>query len=125
MSHVFTGGKKGNVLIVEDDEDLAGMLIVILSTEGYGVHAVMNREQAIVALERNAYEIVLLDLMMPGMSAQDFVTRAQKRCPMCTFILITAGDVARQKTQELAVGYCLQKPFEPEHLIEMLGALGV
>jgi two-component system, OmpR family, response regulator len=118
-------GEKGNVLIVEDDEDLASMLIVVLGMEGYGVRAVMNREQAIVALEKNIYQIVLLDLMMPGMSAQDFVTRAQRRYPLCTIILMTAGDVARQKAHELAVGYCLQKPFEPEHLLEMLDALGV
>jgi DNA-binding response OmpR family regulator len=115
-----TAAERGNVLIVEDDKDLAEFLTFVLEQERYGVRAVVNRDTAVLALSKNLYQIVLLDLMMPGMGAPDFVSFVQHHCPFSTIILMTAGDIARQKALSLGIGYCLQKPFETDQLLEVL-----
>ena len=70
---------KENVLVVEDDSDLAETLVTALTVAGYGVRAVSTRDEALRAIRRNLYHIVLLDFKMPGLAANDFLAEVNRQ----------------------------------------------
>lgn len=81
---------KRNILIIEDDQDTAETMAEFLKDEGYGVRYVTSRDDAVLALQRFLYDVVIMDYSMPGLSADRFVALARGRCPRSKFILTTA-----------------------------------
>jgi CheY-like chemotaxis protein len=93
----LTAPARGNVLVVEDDNDIATTITVIISDAGYGVRKVSSRESALKVLQDNLYQCVLVDYYMPGMSADVFTTTLKAIQPLSKIVLITAA--AREVTQ--------------------------
>jgi len=113
----------GNVLIVEDDVDTADTLVRLLSQEGFGVRAVSNRDEALTAMERYLYQVVVLDFWMPGLRAKPFLKEASRRFPRTKFVLITAGESAKKTAESLGLKYWIPKPLMPEEVIDRLREL--
>jgi CheY-like chemotaxis protein len=110
----------GNILIIEDDVSTAEMMLIILGHSGYGVRKVTSREAGLVALKRNIYHRIVMDLHMPGMSAEEFVAVATKDFPRSKILLVTASVDAATEAQRLGIRNYLGKPFNDEQLLKAI-----
>jgi DNA-binding response OmpR family regulator len=113
---------KGNVLIIEDDDQTREMLLLTLVQQGYGVRATSNRGDAALLLSKNLYEVVLLDFYMPGMSAQEFVSDTRRISPRTSIILVTAANEVSDCAAKLGLSFFLGKPFTREQLLNKMQA---
>ena len=118
---------KKNIFIVEDEEDILELLRYNLVREGYSVSAAVNGEDAVKAIIRKPPDLILLDLMLPGMAGLD-VCRTLKKDPKTAgipIIMVTAkggeGDVVTGL--ELGAGDYIPKPFSMKVLIARVRAM--
>jgi excisionase family DNA binding protein len=116
------GGSTGGplVLVVDDDARLREFMRVNLEMEGYSVKEAASADEALAAIEDQAPELVLLDVVMPGVDGWQMLQRMQERHGSIPVIMFSgqvdansAGD-AEQRGARAFVG----KPFDPQQLIE-------
>lgn len=113
------------VLVVEDDEVLMNGLQVGLAMNGYTVDAVGTCAEAEAALLANAFDAVVLDLMLPDGSGLDLLTRMRKRDMTHPVLLLTARDTVSDRIAGLDAGAddYLGKPFDLDEAAARLRAL--
>src|SRR4029079_3877860 len=113
-----TGGPL--VLVVDDDERLREFMRVNLEMEGYSVREAASAEEAREAIEHEAPELVLLDVVMPGVDGWQMLQRMQERhgsIPVIMFRGHDEEDYATDAEQRGARGF-VGKPFDAQQLIE-------
>ena len=111
---------KTTILIVEDDRELREALSTTLEIAGYHCVTADSAESAIPILEKQAVELVVSDVNMPGMNGHELLEHIHRQFPGIPAMLITAyGQIsdAVSAMQSGAVDYIV-KPFEPNVLIE-------
>lgn len=109
-----------HVMIVEDDESVREMMDIALSQAGYQVSAVSNGQSALDLLNRQRFQLVLLDVHMPRMSGLELLgaMRRMKTAPPVVMVSAnTQGETVRQALSLGCSGY-LAKPFSPRDLVE-------
>ncbi|ROZ98840.1 response regulator transcription factor [Gordonia sp. OPL2] len=113
-----------HVLIVEDEESLADPLAFLLRKEGFEASVVNDGAQALSAFDRVSPDIVLLDLMLPGMSGTEICKslRARSGVPV---IMVTARDSEIDKVVGLELGAddYVTKPYSARELIARIRAV--
>jgi len=115
-------GEKGRILLVEDNVALSGVICFNLTRAGYQVTAVSNGREAIEALGRGRYDLVLSDQQMPKMTGIQLCEHIREMPDHVhtPFILLTAKcmeiDVAKLR-QRLGMSAALPKPFSPSELL--------
>jgi CheY-like chemotaxis protein len=94
----------GTVLVVDDDDDLRELLRRALAGEGWTVHSAPDSDVALQILSEVDPDLVVLDLMMPGMDGFAFVdhVRGQDRWRELPIVVLTAMDLSREQWQALA-----------------------
>lgn len=110
---------KGNILIVDDEKNTRKSLEEILRLEGYRVESCEDGQSAVDELEKNTYDLLLLDLKMPGMDGLEVLEQASEIAPECKVIMLTAHGSLESSIQALRQGahdYIL-KPAKPEELV--------
>ncbi len=112
------------VLIVEDEESMADPLAFLLRKEGFTTSIVSNGPDALVEFDRNGADIVLLDLMLPGMSGTE-VCRALRTRSAVPVIMVTARDSEIDKVVGLELGAddYVTKPYSARELIARIRAV--
>jgi DNA-binding response OmpR family regulator len=107
------------ILIVEDDQALALGLNINLEAEGYEVFHAVSAEKGIALLEDMSFDLVVLDLMLPGMDGIEALKNIRKDDPRLPVLILTAKSNASDKVEGLRAGAddYLTKPF---HLEEFL-----
>ena len=110
------------VLIVDDDERLREYIRVNLEMEGYSVREAGSAEEGLAALEENPPDLILLDVMMPGVDGWEMLRRVQERHGVGSIpVIMFSGKVDEQAMREAesrgAQGF-LGKPFNPQQLID-------
>ena len=105
------------ILIVEDDNNINHMLQEVLTETGYACTSAYSGTEALLRIENETYDLVILDLMLPGMSGQDVLTEARKHTNI-PFIILSAKDELDSKVDMLTLGAndYMTKPFEPKEL---------
>jgi two-component system OmpR family response regulator len=121
MDHHHSSEERGNVLIVEDDNDTAEVLTVLLANAGYGVRKVSSRDMALQVLRRNLYRCIVLDFYMPGLTAEEFMEALKTVQPNSRVVLITAAREAQSKADRLGLRHFVGKPFLPSDLLAAIG----
>jgi two-component system phosphate regulon response regulator OmpR len=113
------------ILIVDDDERLRRLLERFLSEQGYRVRGVENAEQMDRMLARELFNLVVLDLMMPGEDGLSVCRRLREGNNQVPIIMLTAkGDEAsRIHGLELGADDYLAKPFNPRELLARIKAV--
>lgn len=109
----------GSVLVVEDDDVLRKLLVKTLSESHYAVQTSETGEDAVRALEREAFDLVLLDLNLPGMDGMQVLQLGPARQPDAQFIMMTAFgtvDTAVEAMKQGAFDY-INKPFNTDELL--------
>jgi excisionase family DNA binding protein len=110
------------VLVVDDDDRLREFIRVNLEMDGYAVREAANAEEGLAALEEEPPDLILLDVMMPGMDGWEMLRRVQERHGVGTIpVIMFSGkvdeDTERRAAEEGAHAF-LGKPFDPQQLIE-------
>jgi diguanylate cyclase (GGDEF)-like protein len=114
------------VLVVEDDEATRGALRALLDDAGYVSDEASDGERAMAAMRDTRFDLVLLDLGLPGMSGAD-VHRELRRDPRTRFlpiVFLTAHSDRQVKLAELEAGAedFITKPYDAEELLARVGA---
>ena len=107
-----------SILLVEDEEKLARFVELELMHEGYSVEKSGNGREALEMALRNSYDLILLDIMLPGLNGLEVLRRLLKEKDV-PVILLTARDAVMDKVSGLdagAVDY-ITKPFAIEELL--------
>ncbi|MEV1292431.1 response regulator transcription factor [Pseudonocardia sp. NPDC049635] len=112
------------VLIVEDEESFADPLAFMLRKEGFTTAVAVNGNDALSEFDRNGADIVLLDLMLPGMSGTD-VCKALRSRSAVPVIMVTARDSEIDKVVGLELGAddYITKPYSARELIARVRAV--
>jgi DNA-binding NtrC family response regulator len=107
------------VLVVDDEKNMRISLKSILAAEGYTTRGVESAEEAVAALEKEEFFMVITDARLGGMSGYEFLKKAKARWSGVSFLMITAyatPKLAVEAIQAGAIDY-LAKPFAPEELL--------
>ncbi|MGL4572607.1 MAG: response regulator transcription factor [Clostridium sp.] len=107
-----------NVLIVEDEENMVSFIKMELEYEGYNVSIANDGRKAVVAALENDFDVILLDLMLPGINGIEVCRRIRKEKDT-PIIMLTARDSVMDKVTGLQSGAddYLAKPFAIEELL--------
>lgn len=103
-----------NILVCDDEKDIVSALKIYLEAEGYGVICAYNGEEALELAESRAVQLVLLDIMMPGMDGITAMKKLREKSNL-PIILLTAKSEDTDKVLGLNVGAddYITKPFNP------------
>ena len=116
--------KKGAVLVVDDEEIMRDVLETLLSAEGYRVDLSKTGEEGIEAYGKRAYDVVLLDVSMPGIGGLRALEELLKNDSEAVIVMITAYatfDTAIAAWELGAFG-CIRKPFQNEQITATVAA---
>ncbi|QQR75227.1 MAG: sigma-54-dependent Fis family transcriptional regulator [Holophagales bacterium] len=108
-----------NILIVDDEEVLQDVLSVLLRREGYNPVVARTGEDALLVLEREEIDLVLLDLMLPGMSGIEVLRQLKGRDPDQVVIVVTAYSSIEGAIEAMREGafHYIPKPFKNEEVL--------
>ncbi len=111
------------ILIVEDEEKLARFVELELKHEGYTVDKAFDGRDGLDKMETGGYDLVLLDIMLPGLNGLEVLRRA-RRTVDTPVIMLTARDSVMDKVTGLDMGAedYMTKPFEIEELLARIRA---
>lgn len=113
------------ILLVEDDLELCGLMEFWLEQKGYSADICQNSQDACYLLERQVYDVVILDRMLPGMNGIEILKRMRKKGIGTPVIMVTALGTVEDRIDGLDAGAddYLVKPFAPEELFARIRAL--
>src|SRR3954471_9376778 len=115
---------KARVLIIDDDEALDELLTEYLGRFGFAVRAVAHPEDGLRALRTDPPDLIVLDLMLPGMDGLDVCRKIRETSRVPIVMLTARGGVSdRILGLELGADDYLPKPFEPRELVARIQAV--
>ena len=109
---------KAHILVVDDDDGIRSLVKKYLNENNYLVTSAQNGEDASNKIKIIKFDLIILDIMMPGMSGLEFIQQYKKKIET-PIILLTAKGEADDRVEGLEIGAddYLPKPFEPKELI--------
>ncbi|MDR2453099.1 MAG: response regulator transcription factor [Bifidobacteriaceae bacterium] len=113
----------GRIMVVDDDVALAEMIGIVLTSEGYTPDYCTDGAQALALIRQTRPDLVLLDLMLPGMDGIEVCRELRKESGV-PVVMVTAKSDTKDIVEGLAVGaddYIL-KPFKPAELVARVKA---
>lgn len=109
---------KINILVVEDDIDINGLLCKILTKQGYNVVSAYSGSEAKMCINHYDFQLILLDLMLPGISGEELIIYIRK-AKMMPIIVISAKTEQDTKIEVLKTGAddFVSKPFDVKEVV--------
>lgn len=115
---------KESILVVDDDIGLGELLVTYLGRFGYQVTAESDPQAAMARLDRETFQLVILDVMLPGIDGFTLLRRLRETSSLPVIMLTACGDLAdRVVGLELGADDYLSKPFEPRELLARVRSL--
>jgi cyclic di-GMP phosphodiesterase len=109
------------VLVVDDNPVSVELVADSLETEGYAVDRALSGEEALSKIDRHPFDLILLDVMMPGLNGYEVCARlkSEERTRLLPVVMLTALDDREDKIRGIAAGAddFLQKPFDRVELL--------
>jgi two-component system copper resistance phosphate regulon response regulator CusR len=101
------------ILIVEDENKIADALVAGLQAEGYVAQSVESGEEALFLLSRDAFDLIILDVMLPGRNGFEVLKLIRQTSESLPVLMLTARDGVEDRVQGLDIGAddYLTKPF--------------
>ena len=113
---------KKTILCVDDNEQSLSIRKILLETRGYRVIACNNGEQALLAFQNGGVDLVLTDLMMPGIDGSRLIEEVKRLSPQ-TPALLFSGRVKIYERDTLADLFLPKGMYEPAELLERIRLL--
>ena len=103
-----------HMLIVEDERDICDCLREFLSDRGFSVSTVFSGEEAITRLGESTPDVILLDILLPGVTGLEVLKQAKQLHPSARVVMVTALDREDLRVQARSYGACgyVTKPFD-------------
>lgn len=117
------------ILVVDDNQDIRDLVVHILNADGFHVYSALDGENALAILNSNPVDLVLLDVMMPGLSGLDVLKEiragSNKKIHDIPVMMITAKSSTEDIDQALAIGAnsYVVKPFRGTTIREKVRAI--
>ena len=114
----------GSILVIDDEAEIREGLELLLSSEGYSVTSAETGEAGRARLEQEPFDLLLLDVSLPGRSGLDLLRDIRQRDPHLPVVLITAYgsiDMARQAFKSGAQDY-ITKPWSNDELLAQIAS---
>ena len=111
------------ILVVEDDQDINRLLCTILNDAGYLSQSAFSGSEAMLWAEKEGFDLVLLDLMLPGLTGEEFIARVRQHGTMPIIVLSAkAGVEDRVKVLRLGADDFIPKPFDNQEVLARVEA---
>ena len=107
-----------HILVVDDDDGIRSLVKKYLNENNYLITTAQNAEEAITKVRLIKFDLIILDIMMPGKNGLEFIQEYKNKLDT-PIILLTAKGEAKERIEGLEIGAddYLPKPFEPKELI--------
>src|SRR5690625_3333291 len=114
-----------SILIIEDEPAIVTLIKFNLEKEGYKTDVAYDGEEGIEKLDKNTYDLVVLDLMLPKVNGVDVCKRVRQEENFTPILMLTAKDNEYDKVHGLEMGAddYLTKPFSPKELVARIQAI--
>lgn len=111
---------RASILVVDDEEVVRRSYARILDEMDCDAQAAVDGEAALHAMERRPFDVVLLDLRMPGTQGLDVLRTIKRRWPASEVVIITGHPTLESARQAMQLGACdyLAKPADPDDVID-------
>lgn len=118
-----SNGKK--ILCIEDERFISELYARALRRAGYDVTTMLSGEDGLRAAQSNVYDIILLDLMIPGITGFEVLRKLRAENPdLKAKVLITTNldqeDDSRAEIESIADGYLIKAEFTPRQLVQII-----
>lgn len=115
------------ILVVDDEQPLADTLVAILCRAGYEASAFYNAQSALEKIDSCCPELVISDVVMPGMSGVEMAVLIRERHPKCKILLFSGNaatlDLLKQVREQGYDFELLGKPLHPTDLLAWIASL--
>ncbi len=113
------------ILVIEDEKMLANSIKTLLEAKGFDVEAVYDGESGAEYAEMGAYDLLILDVMMPKMDGYQVARTVRARRCATPILMLTARSALEDRVEGLNAGadYYLTKPFDSRELLACINAL--
>jgi len=110
---------KGIIHVIDDEPVIHDVLAQLLTSEGYEVEISASGEEALEKFPSQSFDVILLDLLMPGMDGIEVLRRIKKVDPLAAVIIITAYGSVESAISAMKIGALdyVQKPFKHDDLL--------
>ncbi len=127
MTDSHLPANKRTIMVVDDNPDLVDILRIMLESKGFNVRCAYSGKDLFAGLEEQKPDLILLDIMMPGMDGFEVLTRLRENPDTASIIVILL--TAKMQYEDVLRGYALgtdhyiQKPFSNTQLVETINSL--
>jgi CheY-like chemotaxis protein len=108
------------ILVVEDNQDIRHILTTILERAKYIVNNADIATQALAMIQTTSFDLILLDLMMPGMDGNGFLRMMASYKPEVPIIIVTASPQYLTKPHSPQIKAIITKPFQSKELLQVV-----
>jgi two-component system NtrC family response regulator/two-component system response regulator AtoC len=110
------------ILIVDDDEDLLEIMVERMRMRGMTVVPATTADEAFGLIEREPFDVMIIDFMLPGIDGLQAIKTVRKQRPELRIILQTAYATAEKEKEALAMGAwgVVEKPMDLEQLTQLI-----
>jgi len=114
-----------HILVVDDEEEIRNLFLDILAPRGYEVVGARSGPEAIAYAGDHAFDVVFLDIKMPGMNGVETFEALKRLSPEAQYVMITGYAGSHLVDQSLAEGalFCLPKPFGVADILDLIRSL--
>ena len=117
---------QARILVVDDEPDTLGLIELTLQTAGFNVRTAANGDQALKFLLDDTFDLLLLDIMMPGMTGFDLLEILKNRqvdTPPVVFLTAKSRQEDREKGDSLGAAAFLTKPTTRGDLLDTIRSI--
>ncbi|MBU0497347.1 MAG: response regulator [Candidatus Thermoplasmatota archaeon] len=109
------------IMVVDNEPDIVDLTRTVLELGGYSVIPAYSGEECLRKLEHDHVDLILLDIMMPGLSGWDVFNRIKKRSPEVKVAFMSVLEISDKRKQVLldeGLAEYIMKPFDKDSLLE-------
>lgn len=116
----MTTQESWSVLVVDDERNIRVTMVHALESSGLHVESALTGEEALLMLEASPFDLLFLDLKLPGVDGLEVLRRSTRRWPgLCVVVITAHGTVdAAVEAMKLGAADFIQKPFTPDEIRE-------
>jgi two-component system, cell cycle sensor histidine kinase and response regulator CckA len=111
------------LLVVEDERPVRDLLVTVLKRAGYDVRAAATAEEAVELERERPVDLLLTDVMLPGMSGPQLARLVRERSPETHVVFMSGYTGALLKDEDMAGADFLQKPFDAKTVLDKVRAI--